>query len=73
MDRHIILLGAGASMDAGIPAAYPMTNKMIQRLSEYSYSRREANVLTYVVGGLLFNYGKQGVNPISSGVNIEVQ
>ena len=67
--KRIILLGAGASVDAGIPTAIGMTEKMISHFKESGLTK-ELKVLTFIVGGLLFKAGIHGENP-SSGVNIE--
>jgi hypothetical protein len=66
------LLGAGASVEAGIPDSYKMTNEMIKKISEdpISSHRRIDKVLQFVVGGLLFQQGIKGENPFD-GVNIE--
>ena len=67
--KRIILLGAGASVDAGVPAAIGMTEKMISHFKE-SGLVKELKVLTFIVGGLLFKAGMHGENP-SNGVNVE--
>jgi len=41
--NEIILLGAGASVEAGIPAAFDMTKKLIQLFGEYSKASQHAN------------------------------
>ena len=69
---ELFLLGAGASVEAGVPDAYRMTNEMVKRLSEDDMSRyrRIDKVLQFVVGGLLFQQGIKGENPFD-GINIE--
>jgi len=66
---EIVLLGAGASVDADIPTAVGMTQKMINHFEENPIPE-ERKVLKYIVGGLLFKAGIQGKNPLD-GVNIE--
>lgn len=70
---EVILLGAGASVEAGVPSAYKMTEEIIERFNnERSYNLREyAKVLNFVVGGLLFDAGKRNNNPLTNGVNVE--
>jgi NAD-dependent SIR2 family protein deacetylase len=69
---ELFLLGAGASVEAGIPDAYKMTNEMLKKLTEDDMSRfrRIDKVLQFVAGGLLFQQGIKGENPFD-GVNIE--
>lgn len=69
---ELFLLGAGASVEAGIPDAYKMTNEMLKKLTEDAMSRyrRIDKVLQFVVGGLLFQQGIKGESPFD-GVNIE--
>jgi NAD-dependent SIR2 family protein deacetylase len=68
----IFLLGAGASVEAGIPATYDMTSKMLTNFSDdqRAHYYRYDEVLQFVVGGLLFQQGIRGENPYN-GVNIE--
>jgi hypothetical protein len=68
----LFLLGAGASIEAGIPDAYGMTEIMLNKFIDddfYRY-RRVDKALQFVVGGLLFQQGIRGENPYA-GVNIE--
>ena len=68
--KELILLGAGASIEAGIPGAYEMTEKMLEAFSkDFQYSQLY-KVLKFVVGGLFFQQGTKGNNPYN-GVNIE--
>ena len=69
---ELFLLGAGASVEAGVPDAYKMTNEMLRKLSEdqRAHYLRYDKVLQFVVGGLLFQQGIKGENPFD-GVNIE--
>jgi len=65
--KEIILLGAGASVDAGVPAAYKMTEKLIEQLGEHS---KNGYIVRFVVGGLLMQKGVKGEN-LFDGVNVE--
>lgn len=67
---EMLLLGAGASIEAGIPHAEEMTKQIESKFQEENL-RKEAHVLAFVIGGLLFQKGIQGQNPLNSGVNIE--
>jgi len=67
---ELFLLGAGASVEAGIPDAFRMTKVMLDKFSNDIYSRRINKILQFVVGGLLFQQGIKGENPYG-GVNIE--
>ena len=66
---ELFLLGAGASVEAGIPAAYRMTNEMLKKFERTNYPQTE-KVIRFVAGGLLFQQGIRNLNPYD-GVNIE--
>jgi hypothetical protein len=65
--KEIILFGAGASVDAGVPAAYDMTKSLIELLGGTS---KHGHIVRFVVGGLLMQKGVNGENPFD-GVNVE--
>jgi hypothetical protein len=73
--NEIILLGAGASVEAGIPDAYKMTNTILSKFKDFrrnyltlsSYEK----VSNFVIGGLLFQKGVEGYNPLEAKVDIE--
>lgn len=69
---ELFLLGAGASVEAGVPDAYKMTNEMLRRIADdqRAHYLRFDKVLQFVAGGLLFQQGIKGENPFD-GVNIE--
>lgn len=84
--REMLLLGAGASVEAEIPASHQMTERILEQFASQPPLRasigfpwfsapKEANthykVLAFVVGGLLFDKGIKGENPLKSGVNVE--
>jgi len=71
--NEIILLGAGASVEAGIPDAYKMTEVIIDYLYDYRFTKnkKHAHIALFIVGGLLFQKGVIGQNPLKAGVNIE--
>lgn len=69
---EMLLLGAGASIEANVPGTYKMTEKIVEKFaSDFHLRRRYAHALNFVVGGLLFEQGKLGNNPLTSGVNVE--
>lgn len=67
----MLLLGAGASVEAEVPGAYTMTAEIARRFRENPLMERQARVLSFVIGGLLFQEGQRGNDPLTSGVNIE--
>jgi len=69
----MLLLGAGASKEADVPTAFAMTDKIVEKFnSDHGYGYREdAQILNFVVGGLLFDAGKRNNNPLRNQVNVE--
>lgn len=63
----MVLLGAGASVEAGIPAAVQLTETLINYFRAYS---RTGQVLRYVYGGLMLGKGTRGEDPLL-GINVE--
>lgn len=69
---EMLLLGAGASVDAGLPTSFEMTKRIVDLFwSEQSYNPVYAKVVSFVVGGLLLNKGVKGTKPFSEDVNVE--
>ncbi len=69
--REIILLGAGASVEAGIPDASGMTEKIAETFRESRELQDASRVLSFIIGGLLFKIGISGENALKAGVNVE--
>ena len=79
--NEMLLLGAGASVEAGIPSAYKMTQEIALALENKARGHllREAkkaqvlkaHALNFVIGGLLFEEAKKGNNPFTTGINVE--
>ena len=69
--NEVILLGAGASAEAGVPTAYDMTKEILRRFQSNDYLHTHYRVLSFVLGGLLFKRGTKGINPLESGINVE--
>lgn len=67
---RVILLGAGASVEAGVPDTYQMTEVIAKRFREDSSLQKNSEVITFVIGGLLFQKGIDGKDPFS-GINVE--
>ena len=68
---EMILLGAGASIEAGVPGAYDMTKEIAKRFRENPLLKKHAHVISFVIGGLLFEAGKNNQDPLTAGVNVE--
>lgn len=67
--HETVLLGAGASAEADVPTAKSMTERIIRHFIPDN-SRYEWRLLRYAVGGLLYNVGAQGGNPLE-GIDVE--
>lgn len=63
----MMLLGAGASKEAGVPLAREMSARILDHLST---DRRNSHLLRFVLGGLLFQAGINGASPLES-VDVE--
>ena len=68
--KEIFLLGAGASVEAGVADSFDMTKVMIERFASDPYAKKHSQILRFVIGGLLFQKGRKGENPFE-GINIE--
>jgi hypothetical protein len=49
--NHVLLLGAGASADAGIPVSHKLTKEL---LDTFQTDTGYKQVLQFIVGGLIF-------------------
>jgi hypothetical protein len=71
-----ILLGAGASVSAGVPTAIQMTEKIVEDISQAVDDERLLpnfeKALNFVFGGILFQHGLQGSDPRNFSVNVEL-
>ena len=68
---EIILLGAGASKDAKLPDSFGMTQAIIEEFHKRSDYRQYLSIANYVLGGLFFEEGRKGKNPIKYNINVE--
>lgn len=67
----MVLLGAGASVDAGIPTAVDMTQRMFEIFHQsYRIEEQELQALRLVISGLQFRHGLRRDDPFQK-VNIE--
>src|SRR5688572_1501834 len=70
-----LLLGAGASVEAGIPAASEMTLRIVNQFNDPygpgAFVREFRPLINFVVGGLLFKVGEAGQNPLNASLNVE--
>jgi NAD-dependent SIR2 family protein deacetylase len=69
--NEMILLGAGASVEADVPDTHGMTSKIIELFREDPLMQRYVPVVSFVIGGLLFQQGIKGQDPLQGGVNVE--
>lgn len=69
--NEMILLGAGASVEAGVPDTYGITRKIAELFREDILLRHYSPVISFVVGGLLFQQGVKGEDPLQGAVNVE--
>jgi hypothetical protein len=60
---EILLLGAGASIEARVPGAYDMTREIVERLRANPLFQKEAHLLSFIAGGLLLEAGKAIATP----------
>lgn len=68
---EILLLGAGASLKAGVPDALGMTRRILSDLRAQSTCAKQAHALSFVVGALLFEAGKNNENPLEPTIHFE--
>lgn len=69
--NELVLLGAGASVDAGVPDAYRMTEAIAEKLGKAWGPPPYGRLASFVIGGLLFQAGIRGEDPLHCGVNVE--
>jgi SIR2-like domain len=64
----VLLLGAGASQDAGLPTSRALTERVLET---FKGADQYQKLLRYVVGGLQFQRAILGDNPLTTTVDIE--
>lgn len=67
---EMVLLGAGASIDADVPGSFDMTKSIARRLRAGDGIGRHGHVISFAVGGLMFQRGIRGEDPFD-GVDVE--
>lgn len=65
-DRTMVLLGAGASRDAGLPDTGGMTEQIVRRLQDTDWVRPEVHALNYVVSAIIGHRGARGESPYAT-------
>jgi hypothetical protein len=66
----MVLLGAGASVEAGIPATVGMTQQLVERVGRGGYRSQLSKALNYVCAALVAHDAARGVNP-SGALDVE--
>jgi hypothetical protein len=64
-ENSTVLLGAGASVEAGVPASFDMTTRLVKRI-EASAPMQYGPALNFVCGALLAYDSAQGSSPFDS-------
>jgi hypothetical protein len=70
VSRTIVLLGAGASRDAGLPLTSQLAQLLVQKLGESGSTRHEVEALNFVYSQMIGYQGEDGSYPLRD-VNIE--
>jgi hypothetical protein len=65
-----VLLGAGASKEAGVPTTFEMTHKLAEAIASRARDERLASALNYVCGALIAYDGAGGSSPFD---NLDVE
>src|SRR6266496_947874 len=68
---EMLLLGAGASVEADISDTFRMNRMIAEVFRRNPQLQRHAHVISFAIGGLLFQQGIKGGDPLEGGVNVE--
>ena len=68
--QPMMLLGAGASVEAGIPATVGMTQQLVERIGRGDYRSQISKALNYVCAALVAHDAARGINP-SGALDVE--
>ena len=72
MERvDVLLFGAGASIEAGLPGTYELTSQIIDAVARDKGAVAEGRALQFVAAALLYAQGLAGHNPVTAGVDVE--
>ncbi len=66
----LFLLGAGASVDAGVPATVEMTEKLVSEIADQGRFTKSAEALNFVCGALMAYDSASGKSPYA-GLDVE--
>ena len=66
----LVLLGAGASVEAGIPATVDMTHELVARIERMAYGSQLSPALNFVCGALVKHDTAKGESPYG-GLDVE--
>ena len=69
--KEMFLFGAGASVEAGVPDSYGLTERILNGFETSSDLHKYARIVNFIAGGLLFQNSILGLNPLKVGVNVE--
>jgi NAD-dependent SIR2 family protein deacetylase len=69
-ESPMVLLGAGASVEAGIPATVDMTRQLVERIGRCAHRSQVSKALNYVCAALVAHDAAKGVNP-SGALDVE--
>lgn len=67
----VILLGAGASDEAGVPMSVPMTTRLVNRIGADRQSHVLASALHFVCGAILAYDAAEGEDPLGGPPDVE--
>jgi hypothetical protein len=70
VSKPVILLGAGASVDSGLPTAYGLTEQVYAALNDNASASRETKLFGFVVAKLIVRQTRLGVSPFAK-IDIE--
>lgn len=66
----VVLLGAGASVDAGVPATFEMTEKLVEGINGEQHYSHTTEALNFVCGALVAYDAAAGASPYA-GLDVE--
>jgi hypothetical protein len=70
VSKPVILLGAGASVDSGLPTAYGLTEQVYTALRNDASAQRETKLFGFVVAKLIVRQTRLGISPFAK-IDIE--
>jgi NAD-dependent SIR2 family protein deacetylase len=70
-DGSVVLLGAGASVEAGLPTSNELTRRVLTEAENEPRDEVIRKLYRIIAGGILFRFSKNGRNPLAVPVNVE--